>query len=91
MKRTITTIFLSLICICGYAQTIDPVLLEIMGQSRDNEKIRVFVVMRQQYDQEQLNRHAAFFTTRAERRGFVVNELMRFAGVVHLGSCSIAI
>ena len=81
VQIALTLMFLMPFCISGYAQSIDPVLLEIMGQSRDNEKIRVFVVMRQQYDQEQLNRHAAFFTTRAERRDFVVNELMRFADV----------
>ena len=79
MKKIVTFIFGVLICICGYAQTIDPALLEEMGQRRDNEKIRVFVIMRQQYDQQQLNRRAAHFTTRAARREFVVNELKQFA------------
>ena len=78
MKKTFTLILLVLFCICGYAQIIDPVLLEEMGQRRDNEKIRVFVIMRQQYDQQQLNSRAAQFTTRAERREFVVNELKQF-------------
>ena len=68
-------------CISGYAQTIDPVLLEKMEQCRDNEKIEVFVVMRQQIDQVQLDRQVTNFSTRAERRDFVVNELMRFAEV----------
>ena len=79
MKKAITIILLALSCIMGYTQTIDPALLEVMGQSRNNEKIRVFVIMRQQYDQQQLNRRAAQFTTRAERREFVVNELKQFA------------
>ena len=78
MKQTITFILLFLICICGNAQTIDPVLLQEMGRSHDNEKIRVFVIMRQQYDQQQLNFRSAHFTTRAERREFVVNELKQF-------------
>ena len=81
MKKTFTLLLLALYCICGYAQTIAPALLEEMGQRRDNEKIRVFVIMRQQYDQQQLNRRAAQFVTRAERRDFVVNELKQFAEV----------
>ena len=79
MKKTFILVLLALFCICGYAQIIDPVLLEEMGQRRDNEKIRVFVIMRQQYDQQQLNRRATQFMTRAERREFVVNELKQFA------------
>ena len=78
MKKTFTFILLALFCICGYAQTIDPVLRQEMEQRRDNEKIRVFVIMRQQYDQLQLNRRAAYYTTRAARRDFVVNELKQF-------------
>ena len=79
MKKMFSFILLAFICICGYAQTIDPALLEEMGRHRDNEKIRVFVIMRQQYDQQQLNLRADQFTTRAERREFVVNELKQFA------------
>ena len=79
MKKTFTIILLALFCICGYAQKIDPVLLQQMGQRRDNEKIRVFVIMQQQYDQQRLNSRAAHFTTRASRREFVVNELKQFA------------
>ncbi len=79
MKKTFMTILLALFCICGYAQTIDPVLMEVMGQRRSDDKIKVFVIMRQQYDQQQLNRRAAHFTTRADRREFVVNELKQFA------------
>ena len=43
MKQTITFILLMLICVCGYAQTIDPVLLEEMGQRTDDEKINVII------------------------------------------------
>ena len=79
MKQTITFILLMLICVCGYAQTIDPVLLEEMGQRTDDEKINVIVIMKSQYDRQQLGRSAAHYTTRAERREFVVNELKQFA------------
>ena len=79
MKKIVTFILVVLVCMCGYAQTIDPFLLEKMNQRSDNEKIRVFVIMRQQLDQQQLNRRAAHFTTRADRREFVVNELKQFA------------
>ena len=65
----------------GYAQTIDPTLEKEMGQKKDDEKIDVFVIMRQQYDSEQLNRRANYYTTRAARREFVVNELKQFAEV----------
>ena len=79
MKKTISIIVLMLTVIYGYAQTIDPALLQEMGQRRNDEKIKVFVIMQQQYDQQELNRRAAHFTTRAERREFVVNELKQFA------------
>ena len=78
MRKTFTLIVLALICFCGYAQTIDPVLLQEIGRRGGDEKIKVFVIMKSQYDQQQLNRRAAYFTNRAERREFVVNELKRF-------------
>ena len=79
MKQTITFILFMLICFCGQAQSIDPALEKEMGQRKDDEKIRVFVIMRQQYDREQLCRRADYYTTRADRREFVVNELKQFA------------
>lgn len=79
MKRTFTIILLALTCIMGYAQNIDPALEKEMGQRNDDEKIDVFVIMKQQYDREQLNRRADYYTTRAERREFVVNELKQYA------------
>ena len=68
MKQTITFILLTFICICGYAQTLDPALLEEMGQRGEDEKINVVVIMKSQYDREQLNRRADYFVSRAERR-----------------------
>ena len=79
MKKTITIIFLVLICLVGYAQASDPVLLQEMGRRTDDEKIKVVVIMKSQYDRQQLGRRAAYYTTRAERREFVVSELKQFA------------
>ena len=81
MKRTITLILLLFVCICGYAQILDPALLEEMVQRGEDEKIQVVVIMKSQYDREQLNRRADNFVSRAERREFVVNELKQFAEV----------
>ena len=79
MKRYVTLLALVLATLLGQAQTIAPTLLKEMGQRRDDEKIRVFVIMKQQYDQTLLNSRAEQFATRAERRDFVVNELKQFA------------
>ena len=81
MKRYITLLLLVLAAVLGQAQTIAPALLKEMGQRRDDEKIHVFVIMKQQYDQSLLNSRAEHFATRAERRDFVVNELKQFAEV----------
>ena len=68
-----------LFCIGGFAQSIDPVLMQEMGQRTDDEKIKVVVIMKSQYDRQQLGRRAANYVTRAERREFVVSELKQFA------------
>ncbi len=81
MKRYITILLLVMAALFGQAQTIAPALLKEMGQRGDDEKIRVFVIMKQQYDQTLLNSRAEHFATRAERRDFVVNELKQFAEV----------
>jgi subtilisin family serine protease len=81
MKKCITFLLLVMAALFGQAQTIAPTLLKEMGQRRDDEKIRVFVIMRQQYDQTLLNDRAKNFATRSERRDFVVNELKQFAEV----------
>ena len=79
MKNRVLLFLLVCVSVFVQAQTIDPALLNEMGQRRDNEKIRVFVIMRQQYDQTLLNTRADRLATRAERRDFVVNELKQFA------------
>ena len=81
MKKALSFVLIALFCICGYAQTIDPVLLHEMKQRTDDEKIEVIVIMKSQYDRQQLGRRAAHNVTRAERREFVVNELKQFAEV----------
>ena len=79
MKKSFFLFFLVLSCFCGYAQTIDPVLLQEMGRRSDDEKIKVIVIMKSQYDRQQLNSRAGYCFSRAERRDFVVNELKQFA------------
>ena len=79
MKKPFFAFILALFCLCGYAQTITPDLAEEMNRRSDNEKIDIVILMKQQYDSELLNRRTAHFTTRAERRDFVVNELKQFA------------
>ena len=69
-----------MLCMSSFAQNvIDPLLGEEMARRNDDEKISIFVIMKAQYDRAQLNRRADWFTTRAERREFVVNELKEFA------------
>ena len=79
MKKTLSFVLMALFCICGYAQTIDPVLLQEMEGRTGAEKIKVIVIMKSQYDRQQLGRSAAHYTNRSERREFVVNELKQFA------------
>ena len=81
MKRLLTLLLLIMLCAMGYAQTIDTALEKEMGQRKRDEKIDVFVIMKQQYGHERLSRHADSYPTRAERRQFVVNELKQFAEV----------
>ena len=79
MKKMVSLILLAFIWICGYAQTIDPALRQEMEQRGDDEKINVVVIMKSQYDRQQLDRRASNYVKRAERREFVVNELKQFA------------
>ena len=79
MKKLFILMLIPLFCIGGFAQSIDPVLMQEMGQRTDDEKIKVVVIMKSQYDRQQLGRRAANYVTRAERREFVVSELKQFA------------
>jgi len=80
MKKLLSLILLAFCCMAGYAQAIiDPLLSEEMGRRNDDEQIGVVVIMKSQYDRAQLNSRAGYYTTRAERRDFVVSELKAFA------------
>ena len=76
-------LFILLLVVCsmaGYAQAvIDPLLSEEMTRRSDDEKIKVIVIMKSQYDRAQMNRRADYYVNRSERREFVVNELKAFA------------
>ena len=80
MKKLVFLLFVVLLCVSGFAQAvIDPLLSEEMNRRNDDEQMTVIVIMKSQYDRTQLNRRANHFSTRAERREFVVNELKDFS------------
>ena len=80
MRKLLFLFVSAMLCMNGFAQSvIDPFLGEEMTRRSDDEKINIIVIMKAQYDRAQLNRRADWFTTRAERREFVVNELKEFA------------
>ena len=80
MKKSLLTILLALNALFVLAQsTIDPLLAEEMERRSNDEQMKVIVIMKARYDRALLNRQADYFTTRAERRDFVVNELKEFA------------
>ena len=80
MKKLFTLLLFAVCCIAGYAQAvIDPLLSEEMTRRSDDEKIKVIVIMKSQYDRAQMNRRADYYVNRSERREFVVNELKAFA------------
>ena len=80
MKKLVFLLLGVLLCMSGFAQAvIDPLLSEEMNRRNDDEQMKVVVIMKSRYDRTQLNRRANYFTTRAERREFVVNELKEFS------------
>ena len=79
MKKLLFLILTAILCIGGYAQTIDPLLTEEMGRRSDDEMIKVVVIMKSHYDRAEMNRRADYFVNRSERREFVVNELKAYA------------
>lgn len=81
MKRHLFTIALVLTFVFANAQVIDNLLVVEMNRHSDNEQIEVVVMMNEHYDRTILNRKANSFTSRAERRDFVVKELKAFAEV----------
>lgn len=80
MKKLLLLFLTMLLCVSGFSQAvIDPILVEEVNRHNDDDLIKIIVIMKSQYDREQLNRRADYFVTRAERREFVVNELKEFA------------
>ena len=79
MKRIALISILLLACMMGFAQgCFDPLLIQEMNRRSDDERIEVVVLMKAQYDRSQLCRRADYYSSRAERRAFVVNELKTF-------------
>ena len=79
MKRIALISILLLACMMGFAQScLDPLLSQEMNRRSNNEQIEVVVLMKAQYDRSQLCHRADYYSSRAERRAFVVNELKAF-------------
>ena len=80
MKNTLLLLLLVLGSVLGQSQTIiDPTLIETMRHSSADTTIEVVVLMKAQYDRQELCRQSAFFATKAERRDYVVGMLKAFA------------
>lgn len=80
MKKSLITFFLAFLCLSGFAASvIDPFLRDEMNNRADDEMLKIVVIMNARYDRAELNRRAAYFPTRSQRREYVVNELKDFA------------
>ena len=81
MKKALFILLLLSFGVAGFASmpVIDPELRSAMNQRGDNDPIEIVVLMHAQYDRQQLCRQAEYFTTKALRRDYVVNELKTFA------------
>ena len=82
--RTVFTLFV--FCLAWFATmpvvaqaTLDPALDEAMRLRADHDPIEIVVLMKAQYDRQQLCLRAASFSTKAARRDDVVRELKAFA------------
>ncbi len=78
-RSLILFFLLAVVNVCALAQSIDAPLREEMNRRSEDEKIKVFVIMKSQYNRTQLNRQASFYSSRSDRRAYVVNELKQFA------------
>ena len=80
MKRIALISILLLACMMGFAQgCLDPQLSQEMNRRSEDEQIEVVVLMKAQYDRSQLCHRADYYSSRAERRTFVINELKTFS------------
>ena len=58
---------------------IEKELREEMAVRGSKELISVNIIMKAQYDQQEMRRKSSVYTTKAEKRNFVVNELKSFS------------
>ena len=81
MKKALFLILMLSLCHAGFASrpVVDPELRSAMERREENDPIEIVVLMKAQYDRQQLCRQAELFPTKAERRDYVVNELKSFA------------
>lgn len=81
MKKALIILLLLCLCLSGFASMpiIDPELRSEMNLRGDNDPIEIVVLMKAQYDRQQLCHQADYFPTKALRRDYVVNELKAFA------------
>ena len=80
MKRIALISILLLACMMGFAQgCLDPQLSQEMNRRSEDEQIEVVVLMKAQYDRSQLCHRADYYSSRAECRTFVINELKTFS------------
>lgn len=78
-RSLILFFLLAVVNVCAFAQRIDAPLREEMSRRSEDEKIKVYVIMKPQYDRTQLNRRAGYYSNRRDKRDYVVNELKQFA------------
>jgi len=84
-KLLLSLVVLMTFSLYGFSQTevvtdvIEKELREEMSVRGSNELISVNIVMKAQYDQQEMRRKSSVYTTKAEKRNFVVNELKSFS------------
>ena len=80
MKKLLFCIFALSLCLSGQAfNTIDPDLQREMSSRTDNEKIKINILLSEQSKPMDLLRKANAFSTKQERRQFVIENLQRQA------------
>ena len=80
MKKLLFCIFALSLCLSGQAfNTIDPDLQREMSSRTDNEKIKINILLSEQSKPMDLLSKANAFTTKQERRQFVIENLQRQA------------
>ncbi|MBR5719458.1 MAG: hypothetical protein IKX38_00430, partial [Bacteroidales bacterium] len=84
-KLLLSLVVLMTFSLYGFSQNevvtdvIEKELREEMSVRGSNELISVNIVMKAQYDQQEMRRKSSVYTTKAEKRNFVVNELKSFS------------